>query len=429
MNRDNAALESDNYMDDGHDPVSEAALQSMRPVPRISIQAFCETEGVFKPIERAKGDRRMSRAQVKVNMGGLSSAVDFYSNSPTPNLVIVESRLPPNELFAALAGLASVCDPSSKVVIIGHHNDVTLYRELIRSGISEYLVAPVSIADVIGVVSQIFVDPNAAPLGRIIAFVGAKGGVGSSTIAHNVAWASSTLFQTETILVDADLAFGTANMNFDQDPAQGIVDAIFTTSRFDETMLDRLLAKCSEHLSMLAAPATLDRTYDLTGDALAPLFEVAQRSIPVIVVDVPHIWNEWTKRTLMMADEVVIVAAPELGSLRNAKNLLDQLTALRPNDKKPHLILNQIGVPKRPEISVKEFTAPLGVTAIAAIPFDPQLFGNASNNGQMIGEMEAANPVSAMFKDISHILTGRAEVKAAKKSGLSSMLGRLKRSK
>jgi pilus assembly protein CpaE len=429
MNRDNAALESENYMDDAHDPIAEAALQSMRPVPRISIQAFCETEGVFKPIERAKGDRRMARAQVKVNMGGLASAVEFYSSSPTPNLVIVESRLPPNELFAALAGLASVCDPSSKVVIIGHHNDVTLYRELIRSGISEYLVAPVSIADVIGVVSQIFVDPSAEPLGRVIAFVGAKGGVGSSTIAHNVAWASSTLFQAETILIDADLAFGTANMNFDQDPAQGMADAIFTTSRFDETMLDRLLAKCSEHLSMLAAPATLDRTYDLSGDALSPLLEVAQRSTPMIVVDVPHIWNEWTKRTLMVADEVVIVAAPELGSLRNAKNLLDQLTALRPNDKKPHLILNQIGMPKRPEISVKEFTAPLGVTAIATIPFDPQLFGNAANNGQMIGEMDAANPVSAMFKDISHILTGRAEVKAAKKSGLSSMLGRLKRSK
>jgi pilus assembly protein CpaE len=416
MNRDNAALESENYMDDTHDPIAEAALQSMRPVPRISIQAFCETEGVFKPIERAKGDRRMARAQVKVNMGGLASAVEFYSSSPTPNLVVVESRLPPNELFSALAGLASVCDPSSKVVIIGHHNDVTLYRELIRSGISEYLVAPVSIADVIGVVSQIFVDPSAEPLGKVIAFVGAKGGVGSSTIAHNV-------------LIDADLAFGTANMNFDQDPAQGMADAIFTTSRFDETMLDRLLAKCSEHLSMLAAPATLDRTYDLSGDALSPLLEVAQRSTPMIVVDVPHIWNEWTKRTLMVADEVVIVAAPELGSLRNAKNLLDQLTALRPNDKKPHLILNQIGMPKRPEISVKEFTAPLGVTAIATIPFDPQLFGNAANNGQMIGEMDAANPVSAMFKDISHILTGRAEVKSAKKSGLSSMLGRLKRSK
>ncbi len=429
MNRDNAALESDDYMDDQRDPITENALVSMRPVPRISIQAFCETEGVFKPIERAKADRRMSRAQVKVNMGGLSSAIEYYSSSPTPNLVIVESRLAPNELFAALAGLASVCDPSSKVVIIGHHNDVTLYRELIRSGISEYLVAPVSIADVIGVVSQIFVDPSAAPLGRIIAFIGAKGGVGSSTIAHNVAWASSALFKAETILLDSDLAFGTANMNFDQDPAQGMVDAIFTTSRFDETMLDRLLAKCSEHLSMLAAPASLDRTFDLPSDALSPLLEVAQRSTPMIVVDLPHVWSEWTKRTLMMADEVVVVAGPELGSLRNAKNLLDQMTTLRPNDKKPHLILNQIGMPKRPEISVKEFCAPLGITPIAVIPFDPALFGNAANNGQMIGEMDAANPVSAIFQDLSHILTGRAEVKPSKKTGLASILGRLKRSK
>ncbi|MGL4406327.1 MAG: AAA family ATPase, partial [Notoacmeibacter sp.] len=361
MNRDNAALESEDFMDNARDPISEAALQSMRPVPRISIQAFCETEGVFKPIEKAKADRRMARAQVKINMGGLASAIEYYSSSPTPNLVIVESRLAPNDLFAALAGLAEVCDPSSKVVIIGHHNDVTLYRELIRSGISEYLVAPVSIADVIGVVSQIYVDPAAEPLGRIIAFVGAKGGVGASTIAHNVAWASSVQFKADTILLDADLAFGTANMNFDQDPAQGMAEAIFTTSRFDETLLDRLLTKCSEHLSMLSAPATLDRTYDLQAEALTPLIEVAQRSTPAIFIDVPHIWNEWTKRTLMLADEVVIVAAPDLGSLRNAKNLLDQLTALRPNDKKPHLILNQVGLPKRPESSVKEFIAPLNI--------------------------------------------------------------------
>jgi pilus assembly protein CpaE len=429
MNRENAALESDNYMDDEHDSISEAALQSMRPVPRISIQAFCESEGVLKPIERAKGDRRMSRAQVKVNMGGLSAAVEHYSSSPTPNLVIVESRLPPNELFAALSGLASVCDPSSKVVIIGHHNDITLYRELVRSGISEYLVAPVSIADIVGVVSQIFVDPTSAPLGRVTAFIGAKGGVGASTIAHNIAWASSSLFKAETILLDADLAFGTANMNFDQDPAQGMMDAVFSTSRVDETMLDRLLTRCSEHLSMLAAPATLDRTYDLSSEAMSPLLEVAQRSTPQIIVDVPHMWNEWTKRTLMAADEVVIVAEPELGSLRNAKNLLDQLNALRPNDKKPHLILNQVGVPKRPEISVKEFTAPLGITPIAVIPFEPQLFGNASNNGQMIGETDAAHAVSAIFNDVAHVLTGRAEVKTAKKSALSGVLGRLKRSK
>ncbi|MCU0830078.1 MAG: CpaE family protein [Rhizobiaceae bacterium] len=416
-------------LETGLEPGVEAALQSIRPVPRISIQAFCETEGVYKPIERAKNDRRMGRAQVKLNMGGLAAAIEYYSSAPTPNLVIVESRLPPSELFSALAGLAEVCDPSSKVVIIGHHNDVTLYRELIRSGISEYLVAPISIADVIGVVSQIFVDPQAEPLGRIVAFVGVKGGVGSSTVAHNMAWTMSALFKAETVLLDADLAFGTANMDFDQDPAQGMAEAVFSSERFDETMLDRLLVKCSEHLSMLAAPAVLDRTYDLPSDAIMPLLEVAQRSTPLIILDLPHIWSDWVKRTLVTADEVVIVASPDLANLRNAKNMLDQLTALRPNDKKPWLVLNQVGVPKRPEISVKEFATPLGVTPLAAIPFDPQLFGNAANNGQMIGEMDAANPVAAQFNEMAHVLTGRAEVKAPKRSGLQAMLAKLKRGK
>jgi pilus assembly protein CpaE len=429
MMRDNAALASETLVEGEYDAQAESALQGMRPVPRISIQAFCETEGVLKPIEKAKADRRMSRAQVKVNMGGLAAAIEFYSSNPTPNLVFVESRLPPSELFDALAGLAEVCDPSSKVVIIGHYNDVTLYRELVRSGISEYLVAPVSIADIIGVVAQIFVDPTAEPLGKVIAFIGAKGGVGASTIAHNVAWTMSALFKTETLLMDADLAFGTANMDFDQDPAQGMADAIFTSSRVDETMLDRLLVKCSDHLSMLAAPAMLDRTYDMPGDAMGPLIEVAQRSTPLIVLDLPHIWNEWTRKALMTADEVVIVAAPDLANLRNAKNLLDQLTALRPNDRKPHLMLNQVGVPKRPEIAVKEFTAPLGIVPIATVPFDPQLFGNAGNNGQMIGEMDSANPVAAIFSETAHILTGRAEVKALKKSPLAALMGKLRKPK
>ena len=150
--------------------------------------------------------------------------------------------------------LAEFCDPSTKVVVIGHYNDVWLYRELIRSGISEYVVAPISMADIVGVIASIFVDPDAEPLGRSIAFIGAKGGVGSSTIAHNVAWAMSTLFESEVVVADLDLAFGTANINFDQDPAQGIAEAVFAPERIDEVYLDRLLAQCAEHLSLLAAP-------------------------------------------------------------------------------------------------------------------------------------------------------------------------------
>ncbi|CAM5566514.1 hypothetical protein MAUB1S_09503 [Mycolicibacterium aubagnense] len=406
-----------------------AAMQSLRPVPRISIQAFCETEGVANPIERAGMDRRMAKAHLKVHMGGIPTAVDFYHSAPTPNLIVLETRAEPKEMLEQLGQLAEYCDPSSKVVVIGHYNDVGLYRELIRSGISEYVVAPVSMADIVAVVTSIFVDPEAEPIGRSVAFVGAKGGVGSSTIAHNVAWAVSSLFKSEVVVADLDLAFGTANINFDQDPAQGIAEAVFSPERIDEVYLDRLLAQCAEHLSLLAAPSTLDRVYDFEPEAFSQIIDTAQRTAPLLVLDVPHIWSGWSKNTLIKADEIVITATPELANLRNAKNLVDMLKRLRPNDPAPKLILNQAGVPKRPEISANDFAEPLGIMPMAVIPFEPLLFGNAANNGRMLGEMDAKNPVVATIKEIAHVLTGRSELKAKKKAGLGNILGKLRRNK
>ena len=403
-----------------------AAMNALRPIPRISIQAFCETESVANPIERAGEDRRMAKAHLKVHMGGVATALEFYQTAPTPNLIILESRREPRELIEALRQLAEHCDPNTKVVVIGHYNDVWLYRELIRSGISEYVVAPISMADIVGVISSIFIDPDAEPIGRSIAFIGAKGGVGSSTIAHNLAWSMSTLFGSEVVVADLDLPFGTANINFDQDPAQGIAEAVFAPERIDEVYLDRLLAQCAQHLSLLAAPSTLDRVYDFDAEAFAHLIDTAQRSAPLLVLDIPHSWNGWTKSTLTRADEIVITATPELANLRNTKNLVDMLKKLRPNDGPPKLIINQAGIPKRPEISAADFADPLGIQPMAVIPFDPQLFGNSSNNGRMLGEMDAKHPIVQMVNEMAHILTGRSEIKVKKKPGLGSLLGKLK---
>jgi pilus assembly protein CpaE len=404
-----------------------AALQALRPIPRISIQAFCETDGIAAPIERAGEDRRMAKAHLKVHMGGIPTAIEFYQTAPTPNLIILESRREPRELLEQLRQLSEYCDPSSKVVVIGHYNDVWLYRELVRSGVSEYVVAPISMADILSVISSIFVDPEAEPIGRSLAFIGAKGGVGSSTIAHNVAWAMSTLFASEVVVADLDLPFGTANINFDQDPAQGIAEAVFSPERIDEVYLDRLLAQCAEHLSLLAAPSTLERIYDFDPDAFAQVIETAQRSAPLLVLDIPHVWNGWTKNTLAQADEVIITATPELANLRNTKNLVDMLKKIRPNDSMPRLIINQTGIPKRPEISPADFAEPLGIEPAAVISFDPQFFGTASNNGRMLGEMNAQHAAVQAINELAHVLTGRSEPKSKKKKpGLGGLLGKLK---
>lgn len=399
-----------------------AGLDNVRPIPRISIQAFCESEAVARPIENAGADRRMAKTHMRVNLGGIRAAVEHFSGAPTPNLVILESKLPPLELIGELESLSEVCDPGSKVIIIGHYNDVALYRDLMHRGVSEYLVAPVSIADIMTIIGSLFTAPDSEPLGRSIAFVGAKGGVGSSTIAHNLAWSISKLFSSDVVIADLDLPFGTANINFDQDPAQGIAEAVFSAERMDDTMLDRLLSKCAEHLSLLAAPSLLDRTYDFSTEAFSALIETAQRGAPVVALDIPHVWNDWTRSVLASADQIVITATPDLANLRNAKNLVDMLAKLRPNDPVPHLILNQLAIPRRPEISPEEFADPLGLEPIAQINFDPQAFGNAANNGQMLAELDGKHPAVEAFEHVAHVLTGRGTAKKPKKQGLLQRL-------
>ena len=402
-------------------------LDHVRPLPRISVHAFCETEAMLRTMERCGQDRRMAKVSLRINSGSISAAASMFTSTPTPNLIILETSTEPRALMDELAPLAAVCDPTTKVVIVGRYNDIGLYRDLIRNGISEYMVGPVGMGDVLGAIAGIFIDPEAEPLGKTIAFIGAKGGVGSSTIAHNCAWGISNLFSTEVILADLDLPYGTANINFDQDPPQGISEAVYAPERLDEVFLDRLLSKCSEHLSLLAAPSMLDRAYDLERGSFQPILEVVQRNAPVTVLDVPHAWSEWTRTLLSDVDEVVITAVPDLANLRNAKNMFDALKKLRPNDKTPHLILNQVGVPKRPEITPDDFCDPLETQPIAIIPFDAQLFGTAANSGRMIAEMDRKAPAAETFSQISHIVTGRAAVKKPKQGGLGKVLGMLSR--
>lgn len=406
----------------GEEAARTADLETVRPLPRISVHAFCESEAMLRAVERCGQDRRMSKVSLRISSASIAAAANMFASAPTPNLLILETSAEPGGIMAELAPLAEVCDPSTKVIVVGRYNDIQLYREMIRNGISEYMVGPVGMSDLLAAMAAIFVDPEAEPLGKTVAFVGAKGGCGSSTIAHNCAWDVSNLFQTEVVLADLDLPFGTANIDFDQDPPQGISEAVYAPERLDEVFLDRLLTKCSEHLSLLAAPSMLDRAYDLDRGSFQPILELLQRSAPVAVLDVPHVWSDWTRQVLAEADEVVLTAVPDLANLRNAKNMFDALKKLRPNDKAPHLVLNQVGVPKRPEISPDDFCDPLETRPVAVIPFDAQLFGTAANSGRMIGELDRNSPTAETFAQLAHLVTGRATVKKPRKAGLGRVL-------
>jgi pilus assembly protein CpaE len=403
------------------------AEEHISPAPRVSIHAFCETAEIAAAVQSAGEDRRLGKAQLKIHMGGMAAATEAYRTAPTPNVVILET-LGHSDFLAGLDQLARVCDARTRVVVIGNLNDVPLYRELVRRGVSDYMIAPIGTIDVVRSICGLFSASEASAVGRIIAIVGAKGGVGASAIAHNVAWAMARDLALDSVVADLDLAFGTAGLDYNQDPLQGIADAVFSPERIDTAFMDRLLSKCADHLSLLAAPVTLDRVYDFGADAFDTIFDTLRFTTPCIVLDVPHQWSGWTKRVLTGADDILIVAEPDLANLRNAKNIHDRIMAERPNDRPPRYCLNQVGMPKRPEIKINEFAKAIGTSPIGSIPFDPQMFGEAANNGQMIAEIAASHPTTETFRRIAEVLTGHGAIKkATKKQGslLSPFMARL----
>lgn len=390
-----------------------------RLIPRITIQAFCEHSQTAQLVESTAHDRRMSKVALTTHNGGLEGAIETYKANPTPNLILVETSLPTEEIPAALERLAEVCDAATRLIVLGHVNDVLLYRELIRSGVSEYIVLPASAQTIVSAITELFAAEGAAPIGRTVAFLAAKGGAGSSTVAHNVAWAVSQHLRQDTLILDLDLPFGTAGLNFNQDPPHGIADALGNSQKMDQTMLDRLMSKAANHVSLLTAPAMLDRTFDFDEREFEQIVELSQKTTPVVVLDLPHTWNAWVRYTIATIDEIVIVAEPDLANLRNAKNLADTIKALRPTESDPLLVINKVGMPRRPEIAPSEFATSVECRLLGQLAFDAATFGTAANNGQMIAEVSASNKANEIFRTIGMHVTGRTTPERA----VSSMGG------
>src|SRR5476649_2200407 len=219
-------------------PDGFGASPQERPVPRISIHAFCEFPDTGAALQRAGADRRLSKAHLTVQLGGIAAAVDYYHGQMTPNLLIVETRLHGEAALAELDRLAEVCDSATKVIVVGRTNDVELYRELMRRGASEYLMAPLSPLKLIEVISGLYLDPGASPIGRVVAFVGARGGAGSSTLSHNIGWCIAEELNINTTIVDLDLPFGTVGLDFNDEASQGVCDALSAPERLDDVLLE-----------------------------------------------------------------------------------------------------------------------------------------------------------------------------------------------
>jgi pilus assembly protein CpaE len=328
-------------------------------------------------------------------------------------------------MFQQLEQLSQVCQAETNVILIGATNDVSLYRALTKQGVREYLPAPVDARHLLESVIEVCADPEDLKQGRLISFIGASGGAGSTSIANNVAWHLGKLFDGEVTLVDLDLAFGTVAIDFNLESPENAAQALAQADRLDDQLLARIIGKYNDNLGVLTAPGECARAADIDPNALEEMLKRLRHNAAWVVANLPHYWGGWVRHALDLSDEIVLTTVPTLASLRNAKAIVDTLNATRKHDAPVRVVLNRIGQNAKTELSLKDFAATLGVPLTVAIPYEAAIFGQAANTGHMVGEGSKTKTVLEPLETLATLVSGRQSAErrgAARKPGFLEKL-------
>jgi len=361
--------------------------------------------------------------------GGISEAIKMYQEKPSAGIIVLESHDESEVLLAQMDHLSEYCDTSACVVVLGVANDVMLFRELLRRGISDYVPSITDAPALVEALARLIEDPEMGNLGQQISFIGAGGGTGSSTMAHNVAWSLGQMFDENVALLDLDLSFGTVALDFDAEAPQDIASVMAQTDRLDDTLLERLMVQRGDRVFLLTAPSELSTTGDVDVTRLDPLLSLLRTNAPFVILDLPCYWTSWIRHVLKQSNEIVVTALPTLASLRNAKNLIDILNTSRVADPPVRLILNAVGSHAKTEIPTKEFEKALGIEALSEIPSDPPLFGSAASTGLPIAESRKKHKITERFKSIAGEISGSPMPDLTSTRGKKGIFRILKKSK
>ncbi|MCC6827087.1 MAG: pilus assembly protein CpaE [Novosphingobium sp.] len=368
----------------------------------------------------------------KCNKGGLRNAVQSLSITASPNILMVdlsESGDPLNDINA----LAEVCEPGTVVIAIGQVNDVRLYRDLVASGIHDYLLKPLSpgqVRDALVQAQAVFsapkhLDPSQAKAHVTTAVIGTRGGVGASTIATSLAWLFSTENKVPTALLDLDIHFGTGALSLDLEPGRGLTDAIENPSRIDGLFIERAMIRANDNLAILSAEAPINSPLMTDGTAFMQLEEEFRQAFEMTVIDLPR--NMLINFPQLLSDVNLIVLVTEM-TLAAARDTIRLLAWLKTNA--PHaqvmVIANKVQ-PGLAEISKADFEASIERKIGFSIPYDIKAAANAAKLGQTFAEGNRATKAAAILRDVARAVFGSGDALAAddRVSAKKSLLGKI----
>ncbi len=384
---------------------------------REPFGAYLLDDSCVEPIQETIEVRGWSATHIR--KGGLSGALRLLGIAPPPKFMIIDIEGESKEDIES--GIRELARLGSSVIALGTVNDVDYFRTIMRSGAKDYLMKPVT-ADALGEVFVRLEQPSdgVAHLGRVIGILGARGGVGVTTLAINTAWTMAEKLNRRTSLVDMDLYAGNIALSLDIDPTRGLREAFDDPERVDEVFLQNAMAKLGKSLHILATEEAFDDTVRMNDATVLSIADTMRTNFDMTVLDLPRHFVMREPQLFTRCDDLVIVAELTLQSLRDTNRLI-KLLKTRNRNAKMHVVVNR--VTSKPDVSKADFEAGMEGKLRCSFPLDTKATTQATLKGEPLAQAE---PRHKMIQDLQKLCVELAGVpeESKKKGFLSRAFGR-----
>lgn len=384
---------------------SDKLTDVLLPAARIDVFAF--SEDTQKTFEKLKDDWRFARVILDVKKASINDAIEKYKEYNSPDLIILGTDDISESFIDKLGELAGQCIEGTEAVIIGPENDVQLYRKLVGMGVRDYLVRPVQSEDLVNVLAKSLFDKMGISESRVIGVIGAKGGVGTTTVAQNLAWTIAEDLKIKTILMDASGGWSTLNVAMGVEPSAGLDECIKNAVNGSDEDLARMYTDVTANLTLFACGGDDLMQYTAQGEMYEKAVNRIMKTYPVVVIDLSLAPSDVRYRMIDRAHEIVVVTTPALTSLRLARTVLNDVKARRGENKGVvDLVLNKKGMFGKKEISDKDIQTALDHKPQAIIEYLPDVFSESEGSGKPVDQVKGGDGVAESLKALAVKVSG-----------------------
>ncbi len=373
-------------------------------------------------------DWRFSRVSLRVENSGIDGAISDYEQHESPDLIIVEVDDIGENFLNKLEQLAENCVEDTEAIIIGPQNDIHLYRKLIAMGVKDYLVSPAKEKELGNVIAQTLLAKKGLSDSQLISVIGAKGGVGTTSIAQNIAYIAADIFKQKTLIADAAGGWSSMTIPFGAEITTSFQEIVRQVQNGTEDDVKRLLHEYTDKLTLIPSGGDIMLEHSCDENSFEDMIEYFMKTYPVVTVDLSASERDLQKIATKKSHNIVIITTPLLSSLRNARSLIKEICdGKKDSEHKPHLLVNMSGICPSHEVGTKEIAEVLEYEVATTIPYNSKLFmGCEAGEKLPIKSKIAQKELNALVKLTEKLLPPSSKVeKNPKKDKKASFFSKL----